>query len=216
LAADDQTSVVAVLPAMIDDVGLTQDEFFRAAWIVNAYILGYIVAMPLMGRIADAYGRGRIFSAALLLFCAGSAWVAVSNDLTMLSIARAVQAVGGGAVAPVSMALGMQLASPQRRAMGLGAMAAASEAGGLLGPLWGGGIAEILGWRWVFWLNLPLRMPLEVAAWARARRHSGVPRQDLDLPGALLLVASLVCLTVALTDDPIQPRSSGVTLLLYG
>src|SRR5690606_32201740 len=75
LAADDQTSVVAVLPAMIDDVGLTQDEFFRAAWIVNAYILGYIVAMPLMGRIADAYGRGRIFSAALLLFCAGSAWV---------------------------------------------------------------------------------------------------------------------------------------------
>src|SRR5687768_8841252 len=104
-AADDQTSVVAVLPDMIDGVGLSQDEFYRAAWIVNGYILGYVVAMPLMGRIADSYGRGRIFALALLLFCAGSAWVAVSNSLTMISIARGVQAIGGGAVVPVSMAL---------------------------------------------------------------------------------------------------------------
>jgi MFS family permease len=119
-AADDQTSVVAVLPDMIEDVGLVQDQFYRAAWIVNGYILGYVVAMPLMGRIADAYGRSRIFSLALLLFCAGSAWVAVSDGLTMLSIARGVQAIGGGAVVPVSMALVMQHASPARRALGLG------------------------------------------------------------------------------------------------
>lgn len=214
-AADDQTSVVAVLPDMIDDVGLAQDEFFRAAWIVNAYILGYVVAMPLMGRIADAYGRGRIFALALLLFCAGSAWVAVSDGLTVLSIARGVQAIGGGAVVPVSMALVMQLASPGRRALGLGAMAAASEAGGLLGPLWGGGIAELLGWRWVFWINLPLCLPIAAAMWALARRESRVARQDLDLPGALLLGASLVCLTIALTDDPIEPRGTAVSLALY-
>jgi MFS family permease len=214
-AADDQTSVVAVLPDMVDDVGLSQDEFYRAAWIVNGYILGYVVAMPLMGRIADAYGRGRVFALALLLFCAGSAWVAVSSGLTMLSIARAVQAIGGGAVVPVSMALVMQIASPGRRALGLGAMAAASEAGGLVGPLWGGGIAELLGWRAVFWINLPMCLPIAAGMWMLARRESRVARQDLDLPGALLLGVSLVCLTIALTDDPIEPRGTLTTLLLY-
>ena len=215
-AADDQTSVVAVLPSMIKDVGLAQDQFYRAAWIVNGYILGYVVAMPLMGRVADAYGRGRIFSLALVLFCVGSAWVALSSDLTMLSIARAVQAIGGGAVVPVSMALVMQLASPSRRALGLGAMAAASEAGGLIGPLWGGGIADLLGWRWMFWINLPMCLPIAAALWLMARRESRVARQDLDLPGATLLGISLVCLTIALTDDPIQPRGTLVTLLLFG
>jgi MFS transporter, DHA2 family, triacylglyceride efflux pump len=214
-AADDQTSVVAILPEIIDDAGLAQDEFFRAAWIVNAYILGYVVAMPLMGRIADAYGRGRIFALALLLFCAGSAWVAVSSGLTMLSIARCVQAIGGGAVVPVSMALVMQTASPGRRALGLGAMAAASEAGGLLGPLWGGGIADLLGWRWVFWLNLPLCLPIAAALWGFARHERAGVRRDLDLPGATLLGVSLVCLTIALTDDPIEPRGTASTLALY-
>ena len=216
LAADDQTSVVAIIPNMIDDVGLSQDQFFRAAWIVNAYILGYVVAMPLMGRIADNFGRGRIFALALLLFCAGSAWVALAGDLTMLSIARAVQAIGGGAVVPVSMALVMQHAAPARRAVGLGLMAAASEAGGLLGPLWGGGIAELLGWRWVFWINLPLCLPIAVAMWTLVRHEPRVSKPDLDLPGATLLGVSLVCLTIALTDDPIDPRGTLFTLLLYG
>jgi MFS family permease len=214
-AADDQTSVVAVLPAMVDDLRLSQDQFFRAAWIVNAYIPGYVVAMPLMGRVADVYGRGRVFALALLLFCAGSAWVAVSSGLTMLSIARGVQAIGGGAVVPVSMALVMQLAAPGRRALGLGAMAAASEAGGLVGPLWGGGITELLDWRWVFWLNLPLCLPIAAAMWALARRDVRSERFDLDLPGAILLGVSLVCLTVALTDDPIEPRGTALTLGLY-
>ena len=220
-AADDQTSVVAVLPDMIEDVGLVQDRFYRAAWIVNGYILGYVVAMPLMGRIADAYGRARIFSLALVLFCAGSAWVAVSDGLTMLSIARGVQAIGGGAVVPVSMALVMQHASPGRRALGLGAMAAASEAGGLIGPLWGGGIAELLGWRALFWINLPMCLPIAVAMWGLSNKQQATGKRkeegarDLELPGAVLLGISLVCLTIALTDDPIEPRSTAVTLGLY-
>ena len=126
-AADDQTSVVAVLPKMIEGVGLPQDQFYRAAWIINGYILGYVVAMPLMGRVSDVFGHGRVFALSLVLFMAGSAWVALSQDLTMVSIARAVQAVGGGAVVPVAMAIVADTMPEGRRALGLGAMAAASE-----------------------------------------------------------------------------------------
>jgi MFS family permease len=179
--------------------------------------------MPLMGRIADAYGRERIFALAMLLFCAGSAWVAMSSGLTLLSIARGVQAIGGGAVVPVSMALVMRHASPGRRALGLGAMAAASEAGGLIGPLWGGGIAELLGWRAMFWINLPMCLPIAAGMWmlsnkqqVTSNKQQGQVRRDLELPGAVLLGISLVCLTIALTDDPIEPRGTLLTLALYG
>ena len=214
-AADDQTSVVAILPDMVTDAGLAQDEFYRAAWIVNGYILGYVVAMPLMGRVADNYGHGRIFAAALLLFCAGSAWVALSDGLTMLSVARGVQAVGGGAVVPVAMAIVTSRVAAERRVLGLGAIAAASELGGLIGPLWGGGIAELLGWRGVFWINLPMCLPLAFAVARLARYDTPAPARGIDLLGAAILGASLTCLTVALTDDPIEPRGLGVTLALF-
>jgi MFS family permease len=199
---------------MIEGVGLAQDDFYRAAWIVNAYILGYVVAMPLMGRIADAFGHGRVYSCAMLLFCAGSAWVAVSNNLTVLSVARGVQAIGGGAVVPIAMAIVMTHAAPERRALGLGAMAAASEAGALLGPLWGGGLADILGWRGVFWVNLPMCLPIAIATWRLSATARPPERGQIDFPGALLLGFSLVSLTVALTDDPIDPRETAITLLL--
>ena len=214
-AADDQTSVVAILPEMVSDVGLAQDEFYRAAWIVNGYILGYVVAMPLMGRIADNHGHAHVFAAALLLFCAASAWVALAQGLTMVSIARGVQAIGGGGVVPVSMAIVTANASPSRRVLGLGAIAAASEAGGLLGPLWGGGIAELLGWRGVFWINLPLCLPVAFAVLQIGRHQTITSTRKIDLPGAAMLGASLVCLTVALTDDPIAQRPTAVTLLLF-
>ena len=214
-AADDQTSVVAILPDMVSDVGLPQDEFYRAAWIVNGYILGYVVAMPLMGRVADTYGHSRVFAAALLLFCAASAWVALAQGLTMVSIARGVQAIGGGGVVPVSMAIVTANASPSRRILGLGAIAAASEAGGLLGPLWGGGIAELLGWRGVFWINLPLCLPVAFAVLCIGRHQTVLSGRNLDLPGAALIGGSLVCLTVALTDDPIAQRATAVTLSLF-
>jgi MFS family permease len=97
----------------------------------------------------------------------------------------------------------------------LGAIAAASEAGGLVGPLWGGGIAELLGWRWVFWINLPMCLPLAGAIWWLSKRESRVSTAKLDVVGAVLLGLSLFCLTIALTDDPIQRRALATTLLLY-
>jgi EmrB/QacA subfamily drug resistance transporter len=216
LAALDQTLVVAVLPEMIEDIGLAQDQFYRAAWIVNGYILGYVVAMPFLARAADAYGHGRVYALALLLFCVGSALVAISDNLTMLTCARALQAVGGGAVVPVALAIVTSDAPVSQRAVGIGAMAAAAEAGGLLGPLWGGGLADLLSWQGIFWINLPLCLPLAAAMWRLSPARKPGAHPDLDLPAALLLGASLVCLTIAITDDPIERRPLALSLGLYG
>jgi MFS family permease len=131
-------------------------------------------------------------------------------------VARGVQAIGAGAVVPIAMAIVIANTTPQRRALGLGAIAAVAQAGTLLGPLWGGGLADLAGWRSVFWVNLPLCLPLAFAMWRASATQVRRERESIDVPGALLLGASLTALTIALTDDPIAPRATGITLLLLG
>lgn len=212
VAADDQTSIVTVLPPIVDEIGLTLDDFYRASWVVNGYLLGYLVALPIVGRIADVFGHARVFAACLGLFMLGSALVALSPSFTPLVLARALQAVGGGGVVPVAMAIVVGELPKERRLMGLGAIAAAAEAGALLGPLWGGGITELWGWRWVFWINLPMTLPIAVLAYRLA--GSEQRRGRIDWGGAALLGLALAVLTFALVDDPNAPRPLAGTLAL--
>ena len=172
IAADDQTSVVTVLPSMLRDAGITVDDFYRSSWIINAYLLGYIVALPIVGRVADVFGHARVYAASLTVFIVGSMLVASAPGFAWLIGARALQAVGGGAVVPVAMAIVVGELPPSRRVLGLGAIAAASEAGALIGPLWGGAITELWGWRWVFWINVPMALPFAWGAWRLAGRGS--------------------------------------------
>ena len=213
IAADDQTSVVTVLPALIPDVGLTVDDLYLISWVINGYLLGYLVALPIVGRVADVYGHARVYSAALLIFVVGSALVAAAPGFEWLVAARALQAIGGGAVVPVAMAIVVDELPPARRLMGLGAIAAASEGGVLIGPLWGGVVTEALGWRWVFWLNLPLAVPFLAGAWWLAGRER--VRGRVDWSGAALLAGALAVLTVALADDPLSRRPWPLTALLF-
>lgn len=212
VAADDQTSIVTLLPSIISDIGLTVDDFYRSSWIVNGYLLGYLVALPIVGRIADVYGRARVFAACIGFFVLGSALVAMSPGYTWLVLARALQAVGGGGVVPVAMAIVAAEVPPGKRLLGLGAIAAASEGGALLGPLWGGVITDLAGWRWVFWVNLPMAAPIGYAIW----RLAGDERQRgrIDWPGAALMGLSLTILTFALVDDPNDTRPLVVTLAM--
>lgn len=212
VAADDQTSVVTVLPAMVQQLGIRVDEFYRSSWIVNGYLLGYLVALPIVGRVADVFGHARIYAAAVAIFVLGSVLVASAPTFEWLVAARALQAVGGGAVVPVAMAIVVDELPAGRRVFALGAIAAASEAGALLGPLWGGAITEWFGWRWVFWVNLPMALPALAGAW----RYAGVERRAgrIDWPGAALLAAALAILTVALVDDPLDRRPHALTAAL--
>jgi len=212
VAADDQTSVVIVLPALIQDIGLTVDDLYKASWVINGYLLGYLVALPIVGRIADVYGHARVYAAALGIFMLGSALVALSPTFGAIVASRALQAVGGGAVVPVAMAIVVDELPRHRRLIGLGAIAAASEAGALLGPLWGGAITHWFGWRMVFWVNLPMSLPVLIVVWRLAgnrRRH-----ERIDWLGTAILVGALAILTFALADDPNAARPLLDTLAL--
>ncbi len=212
VAADDQTAIVTVLPPIINDIGLTVDDFYRASWVINGYLLGYLVALPLVGRVADVYGHARVFVACLAVFMLGSALVALAPSFTPLVVFRAFQAIGGGGVVPVAMAIVVTQLPRDRRVVGLGAIAAASEAGALFGPLWGGAITEWFGWRAVFWVNLPMSLPIAFAAWRLAGNER--VRGRVDWPGAALLGLALAVLTFALVDDPNARRPAVATVAL--
>ena len=114
LASLDQTSVVTALPVVMLDLGITIDRLDDLAWVVTAYLLGFTVAMPLLGRAGDVYGYRRLYIGATLLFGVGSLLSAAAPGLAWLIAARVVQAAGGGALLPAAIALAS--VGPARRA----------------------------------------------------------------------------------------------------
>lgn len=214
LASLDQTSVVTALPAMMADVGVTIDRLNDMAWVVTAYLLGFTAAMPLLGRAGDVYGYRRLYLVALALFGAGSAGVALADGLGWLVAARAAQAVGGGALIPAALALASEGLPPGRRAVVFGVVGAAAEAGGVMGPLYGGALTEWLGWRWIFWSNLPIigLLALALAGTREAGRSGG----RLDVAGGALLAAGLSLLTAGLAQRSLFGGGSAIPYALIG
>ncbi|HET8907211.1 MAG TPA: MFS transporter [Ktedonobacterales bacterium] len=248
LTALDQTVVVTALVSMIGDIGVPITQPDRAAWIVSGYLLGYVIAMPLMGRISDVFGRRRVFALCLSIFAFGSLICALSPQLgapvapdsttiggailtpfynlvqalvgpvgqlgidtsapglDILVAARFIQAVGGGALVPVAMAVAGDLFGGTRRGLALGLIGAVTEAGGVLGPVWGAWVTTALGWTWIFWLNLPLAaLLLLVGAFCLPKARGR--REPVDILGALIFGGSLTFLTLGLGQ---QTEGTGV------
>ncbi len=214
LASLDQTSVVTALPAVMVDLGISIDRLNDLAWVVTAYLLGFTVAMPLLGRAGDVYGYRRLYLGAMLLFGVGSAAVALAPDLGWLIASRVVQAVGGGALVPAAIALAGEGLPPARRAIVFGVVGAAAEAGGVLGPLYGGLIVDWIGWRWVFWSNLPVVAVLAVAllGMPEAGRSGG----RLDVTGGVLLAGGLSLVTGGLAQRSLFGGGSVLPYALIG
>jgi len=224
IGALDLTVVSAVLPHVVFDLEIPlQTGLDDAAWVVSGYLLAYTVAMAFMGRLSDLAGRRAVYLAALLIFTLGSLWVAVADDLPArwltaayralvgvrpdparmdlwaLIAGRAVQAFGGGAMVPVSMALVGDLFPPERRAGPLGFIGAVDTAGWVVGHLYGGVLVRFFDWRVIFWLNLPVcLLAFALIAW----RLRGLPQPRaagrFDWPGALSISAALVALSLGL------------------
>ena len=198
IAADDQTVIVTVLPEIMLDLKVQINELDRASWTITGYLLGYVAAMPLVGRMSDVLGHRNLYVVSMIVFMGGSVVAALTTNLTWLVAARVVQAVGAGALVPISIAIVGDLFPAERRAVPLGLLGASAEAGGVIGPLWGGLISRFLDWPWVFWINIPLGFVVLVFLLALLRPS---PRYSarVDYVGGGLIAVSLSTLTLALT-----------------
>ena len=202
----DQTVVIVALPTLMVELEVPLTDLDTATWIITGYLVSYTVAMPLAGRLSDVYGRVRMFQAALLVFAIGSAFVALAPNFQWIVAARVIQAVGGGATVPIGLAMAVAAVAPHNRGVTLGLVAASAEAGSVLGPLYGGAIIEWVGWRWIFWLDVPQSLLLIVLLAILPNRANRAAK--MDYVGALTLGAALTVLTIALSQREIFSAES--------
>ena len=232
------------LPSIIFDMahraGIAEIEAWtqlrRASWIVNGYLLVYVATMPIAGRLADLWGTRRLFLGALLTFALGSLLAGAAQSLDGLIAARAIQALGGGALVPVATAAAAHLYEGHSRPRALGTIGALTFLGMAAGPFVGaallgsihaqsalanagqtsGSLVDLLApaWRWVFYINVPIALVALVFAWAASAGWE-TPRQAarIDLPGAVAFTLGLGAILVGLTllGSPADGRQLGLS-----
>ncbi len=215
------------LPSILADLadptgGTAWAELRKASWIINGYLLVYILTMPMAGRLADLWGARRLFMGALAVFTVGSVLAGASQTLDQLIAARLVQAIGGGVLVPVGTAAAAALFDGAARPRALGVVGALTFLGMAAGPVVGAAIlasvhpsaavasmgltgtamADLMepAWRWVFYLNVPIGIIAIVLAWA-APPDWRMPRREgrVDLPGAILFGLALLAGLLGLT-----------------
>ncbi len=224
LGSIDLTVVASILPGMIDDLGVNTADIDRYIWAVNAYLIAYIVAIPLAGRVSDTVGRQPTFIGSLLIFLAGSIYCATSDTLADLVIGRAIQGFGGGGLLPVALALAGDTLGRKGQLAGIGFVSAVETIGWILGPIYGATVTGLFQfsdepWRWVFWINVPILAVLIVVLRGLARgstRSAGSGVSSIDFPGAILLTIALISINLALASGGEFGAGTGTGLRAMG
>jgi MFS family permease len=202
-AAADTYVVVLALPEMMAASGLSAEQLQEGAPIISGFLLGYVGALPLVGRIADLRGRLPVLVGSLVVFAIGSMVTASAYDLGSMVAGRVLQGVGGGGLVPATLALVADLYPPRRRGLPLGVVGAVQEFGNVVGPLYGAVVLAFGTWRDIFWINLAVGLVL--AAVIRRRgvtaRALGAPtRRPVDWPGMVLSVLVLACVLLVMLE----------------
>lgn len=193
LAALDQTIVGTAMPKVIADLNGLE----HYAWVGTAYMLASTVMVPIYGKLSDIYGRRPFFVFGLLVFLVGSALSGASQDIIQLIIFRAIQGFGGGAMMPIVLAIVGDIFPPAERGKWQGAMMAVFGLATIIGPTAGGFITDNLGWRWVFYVNLPLGALALLTAAVTLPTESRRLQHRIDYLGASTLVVGALALLLS-------------------
>jgi EmrB/QacA subfamily drug resistance transporter len=209
----DGTIVNVALPAIQDSLGFSQAGL---SWVVNAYLLTFGGFLLLGGRAGDLFGRRRVFAFGLALFTFASLLCGLAGSQGLLVAARALQGVGGAIIAPAALSIIItSFKDPGERARAMGVWAFVVSGGASIGVLLGGVLTQTMGWPWIFLVNLPIGL----AALALCRPILDPdPKPDtsggFDLPGALLVTASIVAAVYAIIGATNSPPAVTALLLL--
>jgi len=194
LAALDQGIVGTALPRIVSELG----GLDRLSWVVTAYLLTSTAATPLWGKISDLYGRRLIFQVAIGIFLVGSALSGLSQNMTQLIGFRALQGIGGGGLFAIALSIIGDVIPPRERGRYQGYFGAVFGVSSVAGPLLGGWFTDGPGWRWIFYINLPVGLAALVITSAVLRMPVRRRQHRIDYLGAATIVAAVSCLLLYL------------------
>jgi EmrB/QacA subfamily drug resistance transporter len=214
LVGMDVTIVNVALPSIRRDLNVSLSGL---QWTIDAYILVLASLLMLSGSTADRLGRRRIFQTGLVLFTTGSLLCSLAPGLGWLIAFRMVQAVGASMLNPVAMSIITNVfTQPRERAWAIGVWGGVVGISLGLGPIVGGVLTETVGWRAIFWINIPIGIAA-IALTTRFVPESRAPRaRQVDPVGQLLVIVALASLTYAIIEAPQAGWSSPRTLGLVG
>lgn len=195
----DAAIVTVALPSIAADLHLAQQSL---SWVINAYVLTFGGFLLLGGRLADLFGRRRIFTAGLVIFAVASTADGLAGSPGQLIAARAVQGLGAALLSPAALSIltGTFPPGPQRN-RALGYWAAAGASGGAAGVLLCGVLTGSVGWRWVFWMNVPIVIAAAAITLRLIPAHRATQAgRRIDLAGAASITAGLSLLVYALVS----------------
>jgi EmrB/QacA subfamily drug resistance transporter len=192
----DITVVNTALPSIQKDLSAS---FTDVQWVIDAYTLSLAAVVLTAGSLADRLGRRAVFAVGLAIFSAASLAAGLAPDATFLNVARAIQGIGGAAMFAVSLALvAQEFAAGRERATAMGIYGATIGLSVAIGPLVGGAITTGLGWRWVFFLNVPVGVAALALTFARVRESRDPNATRVDFLGLVSFSSALLMLVLAL------------------
>lgn len=205
------TSVNVALPSLVEALDA---PFAQVQWVVLSYLLTTAALLPIVGRLADMLGKRTILLAGFAAFSLGSLLTGAATGIASLIAFRLVHGLGSAVLTGVGMAIITDVFPAHERGRALGINGAVLSSGIVLGPTLGGFLVEI-GWRWVFLMGLPVALAGLALAWWFVPRYGRGEDARFDLPGAALLTAVLVSLSLALTLGQERGFTDGVILGLF-
>src|SRR3954452_14289112 len=217
LAALDQTIVATAIRTIGDDLnGLSAQ-----AWVTTAFLITSTISTPLFGKLSDIYGRKPLFMLAISIFILGSALCGLAQSMYMLAAFRAFQGIGAGGLMPLALAIIGDIIPPRERARYQGYFMAVFATSSVLGPVIGGffagqeSILGISGWRWIFYINVPIGILALVVVEAVLKLQHVRRDHRIDWGGAAALIVGLVPLLIVAEQGRIWGWGSASAITCY-
>jgi EmrB/QacA subfamily drug resistance transporter len=209
-----QTSVSTAIPSIVGDL----HGFSLYAWIFSAYMMTSAITVPIYGKLSDVYGRKPFYLFGLIMFSIGAIISGLSQTMMMLIISRAVQGIGAGAMMSMPRATIGDIFNPKERGRWMGVIGAVFGLSSILGPTIGGWITDsALGWRWVFFVNLPFAVLAIIGVILFLPKVRTTEQAKLDWVGSLLLIAGLMPILLGFTWAGTKYDWSSIQeILLFG
>jgi EmrB/QacA subfamily drug resistance transporter len=212
-SALDQTIISTAMPVIIGEL----EGFSLYAWTFTAYMMASAITVPIYGKLSDVYGRKPFYILGLILFMFGSMFSGMVVNMPQLILARTLQGLGAGAMLSMPRATIGDIFNPRERGRWMGVIASVFGLASIVGPVMGGWITDHWGWRWVFYINLPVAGTALLAVLYALPTVRSDHQVKLDWQGSLALVAGLVPLLLAFTWAGHEyPWLSAPILILFG
>ena len=171
------------------------------AWALTSYSIGTASLLLLAGRVADLFGRKRVFLIGISIFALGSLGAGLSPNVGILIATRSIQSIGGALMVPTSIALALPEFPAERRSLAVGVWGSIAALAGGLGPPLGAGVIELGGWRWIFFINIPVVVIVVVLGRRILRESKGTSTgARLDMVSVPLGTIGLALLTLGVLE----------------